>query len=303
MKKRTAALLLCAVLTITLFTGASSGSPVVKADFDNFAALLTDLVNETEAPSAGGTEKIEADLKAIRAVSWKDHALARAVADRWRTVYLDPDYPLCLYQGGENAPELLDAGVTDSPSHAIVVLGYALKDGQMQPELMGRCDAAAAAARSLPSAILVCSGGATGSNNPDRRTEAGEMKAYLTERWGIDPGRICIDEAARTTAENAVNTFKILRERHIRTMTIVTSSYHQRRGQVLYDAVGALCRRQSGYSVEIVGNFCYEIEPSSPMLEQDVRITARQVAEILKLPEAVMDALPRMQPPETAGKP
>ena len=154
----------------------------------------------------------------------------------------------------------------------------------MTEELMGRCDAAAAVARSFPEAILVCSGGPTGANNPDRHTEAGLMKAYLVERCGVDAGRVFTDERAMTTVDNAVNTFAILEERAIETMTIVTSAYHQRRGQAIYNAVAALRARASGYRPEIVANYCLDIQPANERLLDDADITIRQLGEVLGLP-------------------
>ena len=267
-------------------------APAPEDDAAAFAALLTDLVNAYETPSEGDGQRIEADLAAIRAVSEEDYLTARSIADHWRAVYLDPGYELCLYHGDGAAPELRGSGIPNSGSHAIVVLGYELKDGRMQPELEGRCEAAAAAARAFPETILVCSGGATGGNNPDKNTEAGLMKRYLAEVCGIDPARIFIDERAMTTAENAVNTFEILRREGVRTVTIVTSAYHQRWGQALYNAVGALYRQRMGCDVEIVGNYCYDIEPSVSIYELDDRIAVRQMAGILGLPEEAVAALP-----------
>ena len=189
-----------------------------------------------------------------------------------------------MHSGGQRATELEQAGLKDGDIQAIVVLGYELENGEMTDELKGRCEAAAAAARSFPSAILVCSGGATGENNPENHTEAGMMKEYLAEQCGIDADRILIDESAMTTVENAVNTFEMLRERDIRTMTIVTSAYHQKWGQAVYNAVGAICRLEYGYAVEIVGNYCFDTEPSNPMLRMDSFIASRQLAQILNLP-------------------
>lgn len=44
-------------------------------------------------------------------------------------------------------PEITDSGIPDTSSHAFIVLGYELKDGEMTDELKGRCKAAAAAAK------------------------------------------------------------------------------------------------------------------------------------------------------------
>ena len=282
-------------------------TPVSEANAENFGILLTDLVNAVETPTDRDEQKIEEDLAAIKAANRKDFDMAKSVADHWRTVYLDPDYRIYLHQGDESARELEKAGITDSAKHAIVILGYALQNGEMQPELMGRCEAGAAMARAFPSAILVCSGGATGENNPEGHTEAGLMRDYLTESCGIDADRIYIDEKATTTAENAANTLEILRQKGARMMTIVTSAYHQRRGQVLYNVMAALYRQRYGTSVEIVGNYNYDIETTSPIEAFDARVAASQAAELLELPDEVRQAMPSMRdafskrPPEQGG--
>ena len=95
-----------------------------------------------------------------------------------------------------------------------------------------------------------------------------------------------------TTAENALNTMEILKENGVRTMTIVTSAYHQRWGQALYHLVAELYRQREGYGVRIVGNYCYDIEPSVSIYELDDRIAVRQMAGILGLPEEAVAALP-----------
>ena len=298
-KKRVLIAAICAVILLLsgslLWNAFRQKTPVSKSNAANFGALLTDLVNAYEDPAAGDEAAIEADLAAIRAVSRRDGALAEAVAANWRGVFLEADYQLILYPE-DPLPVMAAAGIGDGTGHAIVVLGYELKDGAMQPELIGRCETAAALAEALPGAILVCSGGATGENNPDGNTEAGLMKAWLTEQGGVDPSRIFIDEAAMTTKENAENTFRILRRQKIRTMTIVTSTYHQRWGQAVYNAVGELYRRQYGYAVESVGNYCFDIEPSVEMYRAGDRIAAFQIAGILELPEDVIRSLPSFFP-------
>ena len=252
----------------------------------NLSALLEDLVSAYETPSADDEAKIDAELAAIGAVSEADREIALSVVEHWQSVYLNEDYALIEYAGEEKADSLKKAHpeLGEGKAHAIVVLGYALENGEMTKELMGRCDAAAAAARALPEAILVCSGGATGENNPEGHTEAGLMKDYLARTCGIDAARIYIDERAMTTAENAVNTYEILRAHETQTMTIVTSTYHQRWGQAVYNAAGAVCRQEYGSAPRIVGNYCYAIEPANEMFKNDDRIASRQIGQILQLP-------------------
>ena len=256
--------------------------------------LLADLLTAYEQPGSEDEAHIEADLSAVQAVSEGDYPVAKAIADHWRQVYLDPTYALCCHGEGDLAPELADAGIPDERTHAFVVLGYELQDGEMTEELKGRCQAAAAAARSFPNAILVCSGGATGPNNPERHTEAGLMKQYLVEVCGIEESRIFTDERAMTTAENAVNTFAIMKEQGVESMTIVTSSYHQRWGQALYNALAAIYEQQQGYHARLIGNYCFDTQPSVEVFLKDDWFAVYQLGEILGLSRAQMKGLPNV---------
>ena len=275
-------------VALALMTGVALAAAweVDQANESNFLDLLYALMYAYETPSSGDAEAIEAAVAAIEAVNAPDGAIARSIADHWKKVYLDPSYALHMYDGGKSAGGLLNTAIPDSPTHAFVVLGYELKDGEMTPELMGRCDAAGAAASAFPHALLVCSGGATGKNNPKNHTEAGLMKAYLAENWAVDPERIHIDERAMTTLENAVNTLDILREQGVQTITIITSGYHQRWGQVLYNAMSAIFQQTYGYSVQILENYCFDIEPSDKRYLQGDRIALNQLAKMLDLPES-----------------
>ena len=267
--------ILTAVLLAVSLSAACTAS-LAENTLTGYGLLLSDMA---EAWMTGaGPEKTDADVKAI------NDEVAAAVADHWKKVWLDPDYKLLMY--GTDDPSALPV----SGKHAFIVLGFQLQNGEMADELKGRCDAAAAAAKAFPDSIIVCSGGATGENNPEGHTEAGLMKAYLSDVCGIAPERILTDERAMTTEDNAVNTFAILQEQGIETMTIITSAYHQRRGQALYNAVAALYRQEHGYSAEIAGNFCYDIETKMDKT-QDMKIAIAQLASILKVPEDQMEML------------
>ena len=254
------------------------------ANADGFRRLLGDLLAACEQPSPERSAAIEADLRSIAAADREDGELAASIAGHWRQVYLDPDYRLRLHHGEPYAEELEETAIPDSVTHAFVVLGFELENGGMRPELKGRCEAAAAAARRFPRTILICSGGATGSNNPERHTEAGLMKDYLVRQCGIDPARIFIDERAMTTAENARNSLEIMRRHGVCSMTVVTSAYHQRWGQVLYHAMAELYRLRFGHGVELLENYCYDTPAPSEFEGADARIAISQLAQLLELP-------------------
>ena len=234
-----------------------------------YALLLSDMA--ASWLTGTGPEKIRADAAAI------NDGVAAAIAEHWEKVWLDPDYRLFLY--GTDDPSALPV----TGKHAFVVLGFRLQNGEMTDELKGRCDAAAAAAKAFPDSILICTGGATGKNNPGRHTEAGLMKAYLTDICGIAPERILTDEKAMNTLENTLNTFDILEEQGVDSLTIVTSAYHQRRAQALYSAAAARYRQVHGRSAEIIGNFCFETQ-TNPDSAKEMATAILQMAVILKAP-------------------
>lgn len=219
-------------------------------------AVLLLMLSGAALPGAGAESAADINDDAVAL----EEDIARALASYWGDIYLGNGR---LYCYGVDDP----ASLPVSGAHAFVVLGYKLKNGEMTEELKGRCDAAAAAARAFPDSILVCSGGVTGVNNPDRHTEAGLMKDYLISQWGITPERIYTDERAMTTSENAVNTLAILREQGIEKMTIVTSTYHQYWSQMLFNSMAAQYKEKYGYSIENIGNYCYIAETDSEPLE------------------------------------
>ena len=284
-----AAVLAGVFLYFTLRSANQLRAPVSEANAENFGVLLSDLVRAYETPSAGDAQTIEADLAAIRSVSEDEYEIAGVISDHWQTVYMDPEYRLFIYEKDDPA-ELGEYGVENNAGQAIVILGYELANGEMQPELISRCDAAADLARAFPEAVLVCSGGATGKNNPEKHTEAGLMKTYLTENCGIDASRIYTDEKALTTVDNAVYTLEILEKHNIRNMTIVTSSYHQRRSQMLYRLMAEVYRQQRGYSVALTGNYNYDI--GSSMSTLDDRVAIQGLASILDLPKEIVRSMP-----------
>ena len=238
--------------------------------------LLADLAAAYLSPSAPAIEKIDADAEAL------DDPLASVLAEQWKKTWLDPDYRFLMY-GTDSPEEIPVAG-----RHAFVVLGFELENGEMTKELTGRCDAAVAAARAFPDSILVCSGGATGGNNPEKHTEAGLMKAYMSEECGIDPERIFLDERAMTTDQNMLYSMKILQEQQVETVTVVTSDYHQLRGQMLLCAMSEMVRREQGYSVEIIGNWCWPTGTAGARQQGEFMSTLFQISSILGLPDDEM---------------
>ncbi len=237
-----------------------------------------------EAVTSGGADTAAIDLllEEIRREDADDYAIARAVTDHWYAVMLDPGYRMYQYRDEDRAVELEESGLDFGGKHAFVVLGYQLEDGEMKPELNGRCDAAAAAARTYPDSCVITTGGVTGGNNPLNHSEAGEMKKYLSAKCGIDESRIFAEEKSKTTLQNAEFSFRILREQGVGKITVVTSDYHQRWGQVVFNAVAAIYAQVAGYRVEIVGNYNFRADPDNAAPESYVQITASQLGSVFR---------------------
>ena len=243
---------------------------------------LTELLGDAVRLGGADTAAIDKLLEQIRQENEDDYDIARAVTDHWYAVMLDPDYQMYLYWDELKAHELQWSRLDFSGKHAFVVLGYQLDDGHMKPELIGRCDAAAAAARAFPDSYIVTTGGVTGSNNPEGKSEGGLMRSYLSKRCGIDADRIFAEKESLTTLENAEYSFRILQEQGIEKITVVTSDYHQRWGQVMFNTLAAIYAKATGYQVEIVGNYNYRAKPDSANPGNYLQITTGQLGLIFR---------------------
>ncbi len=263
MKPEKAFRLIVILLLAAALLAGTAGADGWKASEKNlplFGKLAEVLKDSLEGPL--NKTRAEKLLEEIRTESEADYALGRAILDHWKSVVMDSGYRMFVYRGEEEAETLERSGLDFSGRHAFVVLGYGLESGKMTRELAGRCKAAAAAARSFPDSILLCTGGPTGSDNPDKHTEAGEMKKYLVKECGIDAERIYTETRAMDTADNAVYSMKILKELGIESITLVTSDYHQRWGQILFNAAAVIFAGQTGAQIRIVGNYNYQARPN-----------------------------------------
>ena len=258
--KQLTALMLALLL---LFTSAQAEVWLWEADNQARFRTLFDLLEESCEDGADlDRDAAETVLGAIREDSETDYRIAWAIVEHWEDTVLNEDYPM-FYHRDNRAFTLEQSGLDFGGKHAFVVLGYELRDGSMQAELIGRCDAAAAAARSFPDSILICTGGATGPENPDGYTEAGRMKWYLVHECGIDAGRIFTDTEAMTTMDNAVNSFLIMKDQGVEAYTLVTSDYHMRWASVIFNAVAAVHEHSAGYRTRMVGNYCLTARPQA----------------------------------------
>jgi uncharacterized SAM-binding protein YcdF (DUF218 family) len=113
---------------------------------------------------------------------------------------------------------------------AIVLLGYVLNpDGSMHPHLIQRLNKALELANQLPDALVVVTGGVPHNN----KTEGRVMAQWLVDH-GVKQSRICEDNFARTTVENALFSRYALAKHRIKHAVLVSAASHLRRGQALF---------------------------------------------------------------------
>ena len=61
----------------------------------------------------------------------------------------------------------------------------------------------------------------------------------------------------------------------------MTSSYHQRRANLLYETLAEIVRKTEGVSITVAGNYGCEAQTLSELEKLDARIAAMQLDEIL----------------------
>ena len=182
----------------------------------------------------------ERDTEAMSALAAADARLA----DRWTRV-------MDLWEAPVAVNTALPDDLPEDDTLCLAALGFQLNpDGTMRDELIERLRVLLAASEKYPNAVIVCTGGGTAANDPTA-TEAGRMAEWLREQ-GVDPNRIHVEDKSVTTAQNAIFTFDILKERcpQVTRIAIISSDYHIATGTLLFGAEAILRDSQ----ITVAGN-------------------------------------------------
>ena len=122
----------------------------------------------------------------------------------------------------------------DEPVDAIVVMGAAQYDGTPSPQLAARLDHVVELWPNDVAPLVVVTGG----NLPgDRFTEAESSAAYLVER-GVPESAILSEDEGSTTFESLEAVARLLAERGLDEVLIVTDPYHALRSKLTAKEVG-----------------------------------------------------------------
>jgi uncharacterized SAM-binding protein YcdF (DUF218 family) len=145
--------------------------------------------------------------------------------------WLQAPYPPLLQPPAEAQAIVVLASYVEPPSalHPVPELDH---------DSLIRCQHAAALARQETSCPVLVSGGKPDSSvGPDC---ASVMRDYLVQH-GLDASRVVVENRSHTTYENAVECAKLLKDRHIKKIILITNADH------LLRAVG--CFRKEGLDV------------------------------------------------------
>lgn len=226
--------------------------------------IVSDMVYAYADRQDAAAKIIQNDLEQLNALDPALGSLWGQIMPLWSEV----NSGLVIHDG------VLPDGLPEDESLCIVVLGFQLHpDGSMADELRGRCETALRCAKKYPKALIAVTGGGTAWQNPNA-TEAGVMAAWLTEH-GVDASRILVEDESRTTADNAVFTSALLRERHpeVKSLAIVTSDYHMPLGVLLFQEQALLAEYETGtLPFSVVSNAALDtggrISPDTPMMQR-----------------------------------
>lgn len=233
-----------AVLTEIAVEAEELPDPVQKTYTAETYQMVSDIVYlcRSETPDREG--QIQTLLENLKEVNPALGQTWDGIMQYWH--YVNTDMPI----RAEGLPDSLP----QDDSLCLVVLGFQLlPDGDMAPELLGRCELALACAQQYPNAYLAVTGGGTAFKNKEV-TEAGVMANWFVER-GIAPERIIREDCSQTTDQNAVNTCAILAEQYpqIHTVVVITSDYHVPLGCLMFTEAALLYGLENGrvpYAVE-----------------------------------------------------
>ena len=213
-----------------------------------FAVMIPAAAEETPSAAQPLIERIvisyaadgTRDEEALSVLATQDPSLG----EKWTRI-------MDLWKAPVTVNETLPDGLPQDDSLCLVGLGFQLNpDGTMREELVERLNVMLAASKQYPNAIIVCTGGGTAENDPEA-TEAGRMAEWLVAH-GVDASRVIAEDKSLTTAQNAIYTFAILKEKYpqVRQIAIISSDYHIATGTLLFGAEAIL----TGSPARIVSN-------------------------------------------------
>jgi uncharacterized SAM-binding protein YcdF (DUF218 family) len=133
-----------------------------------------------------------------------------------------------------------DHGIQATPAaEVIVVLGGGLHTPNSRHRASGLQDSgdrilhAFRLYRAGKASSILCSGGGV----PAEMQEA-EATSLLLQEWGVPPEHILVEAGSRNTRENALFSYRLLKDKGVRRILLVTSAFHMPRAAAVFRKLG-----------------------------------------------------------------
>ena len=229
--KKISYILLSLIMSFTLITNVSAYSRDENKEVKSIVSklILSYALNESKDY-----------LDDLKNVSEDDYEIWNDVINYWD--YIENDMTL-----NTTVPNDLP-----TENHVFIVLGYALnEDGTIEDELVGRLQVALDTIQKYPHNYILVTGGV----EQNGWSEGKRMYDWLVEH-GVSQNQIIVEEQAKDTAGNASNSFEMLYTDYtnIKSCSLISSSYHIKRGSLLYYAESLLKAKELGVNpIEFIG--------------------------------------------------
>ena len=217
--------------------------------------LVSDMIYIRRSDAADGDAQVRALEEQLRGIDPELGDTWTSIMEYWRYANLEMPINTAL---PEDLPQ--------DDSLCLVVLGFQLLyDGDMAPELLGRCEVALQCARQYPNAFIAVTGGGTAGKDKSI-TEAGVMANWFVAQ-GIAPERIIREDASLTTDQNATNTCAILIRDYpqVKQLAVISSDYHLPLGCTMFHEAAQLAGFYLGeVPYTVVSNAAWATENALP---------------------------------------
>ena len=270
--KNTVIVLGAVLIALVCFAGSAKRTP------DD---VIEDIIEYHGCYDREADGKVDELLAELTAMDERRGALWREIMEYWD--YVNNDLPVY-----ENR---LPDGLPDDDSLCIVVLGFELNDdGSMKEELIGRLSVALECARQYPNACVLCTGGGTAADAPDI-TEGRSMGDWMLAH-GLSPHRLIVEDKSMTTAENAMNSYRILFSDYpsVNSVAIVSSSYHIPWGSLLFEAGLMTSASERGTRrINVISNASYPITNETYRVDELLRWQTGGMLQMIGRNEKAME--------------
>jgi uncharacterized SAM-binding protein YcdF (DUF218 family) len=244
------------------------------------SALLTALISPLGASIAAGTVALLLAMLGGRRIAWWLASLALA----WLVIWSLPPVSNWITTVAEGPYQPVEErAIGQLPqTQAIVLLGGGVSPGtgrRPQPDLAEASDRIWHAARLFHAGrapFILASGGHDPQAN--QYSEARAMRMLLVD-LGVPPSAILLEEKSRNTRQNASESARMLRERGMSRILLVTSASHMERARTHFAAEGLRVTPAPADHPSIDFSDVRRWIPSSSALDQSARALKEWVGQ------------------------